>query len=1139
MLPEIACSDVEQLRRLMLGTLPEPQAASLEEHLTWCARCGDVVDTLTAVDALVETMRAQAALPPQTEGEQIQRLIDALTTLWPAGTALSGAPGAPLEVCSVLAPPQQPGELGRLGPYRVLGVLGAGGMGVVFHGEDTVLYRPAALKTLRPEAAAVPALRQRFLREMRAAAALSHDHIVPVYHVGEEAGVPFLAMPLLQGETLEERLQREGKLPLAEVLRIGREIAAGLAAAHERGLVHRDIKPANIWLEAGVGSAGGRARILDFGLARDAADAAPLTRSGAIAGTPGYLAPEQARAEPVDGRADLFSLGCVLYRMATGQSPFRTEHLLAYLRSQELDEPRPPRELEPSLPPALDGLIRRLLAKDPAGRPTSATAVAEALRAIEQGDVTDREGPAPASARGPLRYLPLILIAALGVGGTAFLGQQLIILPQDRPGRTPPMPPPPQPEPLASPLASPLATPLDRLRRADIPAAERLPGQPDELVAVFGTHAWRSWLGGRGFEDPWSTTVNLLFAPDGKQVIALDRYGAFSLYPGYRDPNGDTVRTWDAATGQELHRFTLRDAGRMWLLPEIRAVGLFVGDAAAWTLKLWDIDTGKEKLSLLKDQLPPASFAASPDGKLILGGQGTRLRLWDAATGKEQPSLPAPAPPAPPARLGEVGAAAFSPDSKLLALLYGEVGGGPRPRRSATLKVYDMTTRTEVGGAHVEGILFHSRPVFTPDSKAILVGRMENGKVDDTLSVRLWDVAQQRWGALNVPGGAFALSPDGKHVAVGARKRASGDTLAPGGVYAIATGARITGFDGPPITHALTFSPDGKRVAGVNETGPILVYNAADGKRLTPHSDPFTFLAVSGDGTLMAVPEPRYEWEEYRSGPTLLRLVNTVTGEVRCPIPRVPETQGFRSAAFSTDSKVLAVVNAGFLQRYDTASGERMPALGQTRDRSTVAFSASGKWLVCRVAGAPGQQLKVWDAATWQVKGAIPAPFLDGNVQCVPAVSPDGCRVAAPSGRAGQIALKIFDLATGKELFSGTSGQRGGPYALSPDWRRAAYDGKLFDTTTGKEFAVLKGVGPKAMRLTDLLFMPDGKSLFGSCDDGRLIRWSAADGSVLKAWQLGGYIQRLALTTDGRHLFVSNQNGTVYVLRLAPPARAG
>src|SRR5262245_42026123 len=188
------------------------------------------------------------------------------------------------------------GEVRRLGGYVLLQPLGQGGMGEVYLAVDAVLGRRVAVKVMRPDIAARPGFRDKFLREARAAAALQHDHVVPIYHVGEDGGVPFIAMPLLQGESLEDRLGREGRLPAAEVARVGREVAEGLAAAHAAGLVHRDVKPANLWLEA----PGGRVKVLDFGLARPV-EAGGLTQSGAVLGTPQYMAPEQGDGRPVDG----------------------------------------------------------------------------------------------------------------------------------------------------------------------------------------------------------------------------------------------------------------------------------------------------------------------------------------------------------------------------------------------------------------------------------------------------------------------------------------------------------------------------------------------------------------------------------------------------------------------------------------------------------------------------------------------------------------------------------------------------------------------------------------------------------------------------------------------------------------------
>jgi serine/threonine protein kinase len=306
-----------------------------------------------------------------------------------------------------LAPPQAPGELGRLGPYRVLAVLGHGGMGVVFEAEDPQLRRKVALKAMLPSLAASASARQRFLREAQAAATVEHDHVVAIHQVGEDHGVPFIAMAFLRGESLEARLTRQSRLPLAEVLRIGRETADGLAAAHQHGLVHRDIKPANLWLEEHAG----RVKILDFGLARAAGDSTPLTQMGAIVGTPNYMSPEQVYGHSVDARCDLFSLGCVLYQISTGRRPFQGSDTISTLLAVATAEPPPPDTLNSALPPDLSELIRDLLAKDPAQRPSSAQVLREALAGIEK-----LESEPTRSYRGSLPPTSLVGPAGTKVG---------------------------------------------------------------------------------------------------------------------------------------------------------------------------------------------------------------------------------------------------------------------------------------------------------------------------------------------------------------------------------------------------------------------------------------------------------------------------------------------------------------------------------------------------------------------------------------------------------------------------------------------------------------------------------------------------------------------------------------------------
>jgi urea transport system substrate-binding protein len=309
------------------------------------------------------------------------------------------------DLTRLLAPPQSPEELGWLGHYRVLEVLGRGGMGVVFLAEDTHLQRRVALKVMLPDLVASSAARERFLREARAGAALKSDHVVVVYQVGLDRDIPFLSMELLYGESLEDRLHRGERFAPREVLRIGREIADGLAAAHEQGLIHRDVKPANIWLEA----PNGRVKVLDFGLARVTGSRSHLTQTGRVVGTPEYMSPEQARGEEVDARSDLFSLGAVLYALCSGHKPFQGSTVMAVLTSLAVDTPRPVRDLNPEVPPALADLVSRLLEKDPARRPASAHEVRALLQAIEAGMPGGSNAalaPAPAAPASPAHATP-------------------------------------------------------------------------------------------------------------------------------------------------------------------------------------------------------------------------------------------------------------------------------------------------------------------------------------------------------------------------------------------------------------------------------------------------------------------------------------------------------------------------------------------------------------------------------------------------------------------------------------------------------------------------------------------------------------------------------------------------------------
>jgi serine/threonine protein kinase len=303
----------------------------------------------------------------------------------------------------------------RLGPYEISGALGAGGMGEVYRARDTRLGREVALKVLPAELAADPERQRRFEREARAVAALNHPGVLGLHDVGEADGVAFMVTELLEGETLRERLRR-GAVAWQRVAEWGAAAADALAAAHERGIVHRDLKPENLFL-----TRDGRLKVLDFGLAKDLLVAkgggeddttlSSPTRAGLVLGTLGYLSPEQARGEPIDGRSDLFSLGCVLHEALTGHRAFSGKTAQDTIASVLKDEPADAASLRPDAPSALTRVVRRCLAKEREARFQSASDLAFALRST-----TPASGLHQAPSAGARRLLRGSLLIPLGVG---------------------------------------------------------------------------------------------------------------------------------------------------------------------------------------------------------------------------------------------------------------------------------------------------------------------------------------------------------------------------------------------------------------------------------------------------------------------------------------------------------------------------------------------------------------------------------------------------------------------------------------------------------------------------------------------------------------------------------------------------
>jgi hypothetical protein len=421
------CPDSRALQAFAAGSLDDRAAALIRAHLDTCAGCRATARRLQ--DA------ARTPLDPGPPGGPVtapeEATLDVSTEREDGDDPdLPGPPGQdePTDVSaelSFLLPSPDPQALGRVGHYDVRGVLGRGGMGVVLKAFDPALHRTVAIKVLSAQLATSGKAHRRFLREARAAAAINHPNVVTIHAVEEQGGMPYLVMEYVAGRSLRQRLRVPPPLDLLTLLRIGSQVAAGLAAAHQQGVIHRDVKPANIMLEDHVE----RVKLTDFGLARVAMDSAQLTSAERLVGTPAYMSPEQVLGRTVDARSDLFGLGCVLHAMVTGHSPFQGSHPVEVARKVADLVPEPLHRLNPIVPRPLSDVVARLLEKRPEDRYQSAAEVArllhEQLAAATQAassGVQPAAPPRPPRRRWlrPAVAVALLLLVATGAGVALF-----------------------------------------------------------------------------------------------------------------------------------------------------------------------------------------------------------------------------------------------------------------------------------------------------------------------------------------------------------------------------------------------------------------------------------------------------------------------------------------------------------------------------------------------------------------------------------------------------------------------------------------------------------------------------------------------------------------------------------------------
>ena len=644
-----------------------------------------------------------------------------------------------------LAPATKPGDLGRLGHYAVREVLGRGGFGVVLKAFDDRLHRVVAIKALAPAYAANGSARKRFIREARAAAAVKNEHVVGIHDVQEDSDPPYLVMECIDGINLQDKLDKRGPLGIKEILRIGMQIAEGLAAAHKQGLVHRDIKPANILLENGVE----RVKITDFGLAR-AVDDASVTQSGTVAGTPMYMSPEQAEGLPIDHRSDLFSLGTVLYAMCTGHPPFRATGTHAVLKRVIEAAPRPIREINDEIPEWLAAVIGRLHAKSPADRFQTAREIAEMLGRHLADVQAGRSVPSEPSARTKAPDVPIpgranrrrwalrgavallvLTLAAVWLGRTIYPwgnGSKLASIVVAA-----------EPSVLAwSPDGRYLAAGTmnsSRTRYADIHAVGgKMPEGPGKVFIVdIGKESVI-----RTIETDLGVT-GLAFSPDSRWLAAATRdFGG-----GKTEWEKMAIAARDIGHGKTEAELVVFDVGGFPPGDEV----LF-GNKVAPTYKA---KSGGAKPGYFQDlawRADSKSLHAIDHGP----DQGAKVRRWTIPDFVEQPAISIES--------GQIDALAAAPDGRTVAIVQHEGTPNTATPGTTTLRLFNLEKGTEIWSRKEDELgarSFSPGPVgFTADSEAVGVPDAEerDGKPQ---SVAWWNAETGK--AAKLAEARFAVCP--------------------------------------------------------------------------------------------------------------------------------------------------------------------------------------------------------------------------------------------------------------------------------------------------------------------------------------------------------------------------------------------
>ena len=966
-----------QLRLSLEDRLSQSQQAELAAHLEACASCRRELERMAAASHFwgdAALLRGEPCAANAATGVHSDSLAHDDYDDLPDDAGLDG------RWLDFLDPsdPERPEALGRLGPYDILEVLGRGGMGIVLKGRDPALERTVAIKVLAPTLAHSASARRRFAREARAVAAVVHEHIIAIHAVDEFHGLPYLVMEYVSGRSVQEKLDASGPLEIREILRIGMQAARGLAAAHAQGVVHRDIKPANILLENCVE----RVKLTDFGLAR-AIDDASLTQSGVIAGTPQYMAPEQARGEPLDARADLFALGAAIYAMACGRSPFRADSAMAVLKRVCDVRHASIRELNPDVPPWLAAIVDRLLAKEPADRFQSAAEVADLLEGglahLQQPeslpppdvgsadplflkpDTLDLDPPDLPPARRRLHPLSMaaapLLVAITGIGVTDAAGLTQV---------------------------SDFVATILRIKTADgtlivkvEDPAVKVQVDGDEIV-IGGTgqqevrlrpgrHRVQATRDGQPVRDDFVT-----ISKGGKEIvnITFEPAVAFLTPPAaanpYSVPGGALPSPSPYGGGSPAPTPTSVPVSDGSILPPVAPAQPPGTPSSVPHMAVPAFGT----LVPPPGALPPAYTLPAPASGAP-PAQPVQSVIPPAPSALPQPAV-APPPPAttPPApgfsdvRLpsvvakrvstyGTVCALEFSPDGRTLAIGQQCVG-----KPESILSIWQVADHAAVSCLHHP--FGFGGVAFAPDGRGLATG-LEDGTVTifDDIHARTVGDSENQGSAVT----SVVFLPKSSLVAAGDRNGwvrfhgPSGKT-------------KLQPIKYPGAVLSLATSPDGSMLAVGGDAKVVHIYDMAKKELkaiLQGHTRPIESLDFSSDGKLLA-----------SAGGSTVRLWDTTTWKGKGE--RFQVNPPALCVRFSPDSKTLALSDGDKYFQHEKSEptviilwnpatrAEVLRLTGHTNAICALAFSPDGRILA---SGSTDQTVKLWSTATGELRETI------------------------------------------------------------------------------------------------------------------------------------------------------------------------